>query len=62
MWSAATGDYDEAERELLDDFRRTVPAAERHALHDPGLVLPFANLQNGYRVRKHHGIGGSKLA
>ncbi len=62
VWSAATDDYDAAERELLDDFSRTVPTAERRALHDPSLVLPFANLKNGYGQVKAHGIRGSKLA
>jgi hypothetical protein len=61
VWSAATGDYDAAERELLDGFALTVPAADRRALHDPWLVLPFANLQDGRRVRKQHGIGGAKV-
>lgn len=50
VWSAATDDYDDAEREVLDDFSRTVPAAERRALHDPFLVLPFANLRDGTRA------------
>ena len=58
VWSAATDEYDEAERVLLDDFSRTVPAAERRALHDPALVLPFANLKNGYGQVKAHRIGG----
>ena len=62
VWSAATDDYEEAEREMLDDFSRTVPAAERRALHDPLLVLPFANLKNGRGQVKAHGIRGSKLA
>lgn len=62
VWSAATDDYDEAERELLDDFSRTVPAAESRALGDPSLVLPFANLKNGHGQVKAHGIGGSRLA
>ena len=61
VWSAATNDYDDAERELLDDFPRTVPAAERRALHDPALVLPFANLKDGHGRVKAHGIRGSKL-
>jgi hypothetical protein len=62
VWSAATDDFGRAEEDLLDDFARTVPAAERRALHDPFLVLPFANLQDGRRVRKAHGISGSRLA
>ena len=62
VWSAATDDYDAAEGEMLDDFTRTVPAAERRALHDPSLVLPFANLKNGHGQAKTHGIGGSRPA
>lgn len=61
VWSAATDDFDVAERELLDDFTRTVPAAERRALYDPSPVLPFANLKNGHGQVKAHGIGGAKL-
>ena len=62
VWSAATVNFGRVEEDLIDDFARTVPTAERRALHDPFLVLPFANLQDGRRVRKAHGIGGSKLA
>jgi hypothetical protein len=62
VWSAVTEDFDRLEAELLDDFARTVPAAERRALHDPVLVLPFANLQDGNRARKAHGIGRSRVA
>lgn len=61
MWSAASDDDDDAERELLDDFSRTVPAAERRALYDPFLVLPFASLRDGHGRVKAHGIRGSKL-
>ena len=59
--SAATDDFDAVERELIDDFVPAVPAAERRALYDPWLILPFANLQDGRRVRKLHGIGAAKL-
>lgn len=62
VWSAATDDFDQAERDLLDEFSRTVPAAERRALFDPTLVLPFANLKNGHGKVKAHGILGSRLA
>lgn len=61
LWSAATDDYDAAERELIEDFARTVPAVEAAALQDPFLVLPFANLRDGDRRKKAHGIGSSKL-
>lgn len=61
VWSAATDDYAAAEEALLDDFAATVPVVERRALYDPWLVLPFANLQNGRRVRKVHGIGAAAL-
>lgn len=61
MWSAATDDYDDVERALLDDFPRTVPAAERRALHDHSLLLPFANLKSGHGQVKAHGIQGSRL-
>ena len=61
VWSAAADDYGGAEEDLLDDFSRTVPASERQALHDPWLVLPFANLQDGRGARKAHGIGAATL-
>jgi hypothetical protein len=61
VWSAATDDFHAAEWALLADFARTVPAREAAALHDPFLTLPFANLQDGGRRKKVHGIGGSKL-
>ena len=59
VWSAATDDYDDAERELLDEFSRTVPAAERRT---PRAARPLANLKNGYGQVKAHRIGGSRLA
>ena len=61
VWSAAADDSHAAEWALLADFARTVPAREAAALHDPVLTLPFANLQDGGRRKKVHGIGGSKL-
>jgi hypothetical protein len=61
VWSAATDDFDAVEEDLLDDFARTVPPAERRALHDSERVLPFANLEDGRGLKKRHGIKGSKL-
>jgi hypothetical protein len=61
VWSAATDDFHAAEWALLSDFARTVPAREAAALHDPLLILPFANLQDGGHRKKAHGIGGAKL-
>jgi hypothetical protein len=61
VWAAAADDYDDAEERLLDDFVRTVPLAERRALYDPTLILPFANLEDGRHVRKGHGIRGARL-
>jgi hypothetical protein len=61
VWSAATDDFDAVERKLLDDFRQTVPAAEREVLYDASLILPFANLRDGWMVRKLHGVRASTL-
>lgn len=61
VWSAAAGDFDRIEEELLDDFARTVPYTERRSLHDSSLILPFANLEDGRHRKKTHGIGGSRL-
>jgi hypothetical protein len=61
VWSAATDDFHAAEWALLADFASTVPSREAVALHDPFLILPFANLQDGDRRKKIHGIGGAKL-
>ena len=58
VWWAETDAPEEYEDALLGAFAATVPAEVAAALHDPAVVLPFANLQTADRVRKHHGIAG----
>jgi hypothetical protein len=61
VWWAASDQPDRAEGILLNLFAATVPAEEAERLHDPTLVLPFANLQNERRLRKRHGITGARF-
>jgi hypothetical protein len=61
VWWASTPAFLAAEGQLFTAFAATVPDAEAQALHDPTLVLPFGNLENEHKVRKNHGIRGSKL-
>ncbi len=61
VWWAATDAPEEYEDALLDAFAASVPVDERAALHDPDLVLPFANLRNVTGEAKRHGLSGSVL-
>ncbi len=59
-WSltAATEEYEDA---LLTAFAEGVSAAERAALPDPDVVLPFGNLRRPTGERRASGITGSLL-
>ncbi len=59
VWWAATLAVEESEDALLTAFAETIPAAERAALHDPTVVLPFANLRTATGERKKTGLGNS---
>jgi hypothetical protein len=59
VWAAATDRYVEAEAELLQAFRRRVPDSEAQGLYDPTRVLPFANLEDEWKIPKLHGIRGA---
>ncbi len=54
----AAEEYEDA---LLDAFAAAVPDAERERLHDPDVVLPYANLRRATGERKATGITGSTL-
>lgn len=62
IWWAETDAVEEYEDALLAAFAAAVPPAEAAALHDPSVVLPFANLESPTGARKEHGITGSLLA
>jgi transcription elongation factor GreA len=62
VWWAATTAVEEAEDALLTAFAGTITAAERAALHDPTVVLPFANLRTATGERKKTGLANSLLA
>jgi transcription elongation factor GreA len=62
VWWAETDAPEEYEDALLDAFAAGVPAAVAARLHDPAVVLPFANLKTAEGVRKQHGISGALLA
>ena len=59
VWWAGTTAVEESEDALLTAFAATVPEAERAALHDPTLVLPFANLRTATGERKATGLANS---
>jgi transcription elongation factor GreA len=58
---AETDATEEFEDALLEAFSTSVPAAERAALHDPSVVLPFANPRRPTGERKATGITGASL-
>jgi len=62
VWWAATQAVEEYEDALLSAFAASVPAEERAALPDPGIVLPFANLRRPTGERKPSGLTGSLVA
>ncbi len=62
LWWAETDAAEEYEDALLSAFAEGVPEEVAAALHDPAVVLPFANLQTADGVRKDHGLRGQLLA
>jgi transcription elongation factor GreA len=62
VWWAATDAPEEYEDGLLAAFADGVPAAERAALPDTTVVLPFANLKRPTGERKSTGLSGSLIA
>jgi transcription elongation factor GreA len=61
VWWAETHAPEEYEDALLSAFAAGVAAEAAKALHDPAVVLPFANLQTAFGERKSHGIRGALL-
>ncbi len=61
VWWSLTDATEEYEDALLAAFADGVPAAERAALPDPAVVLPFANLRRPTGERRASGITGSLL-
>lgn len=49
-----------AEQQMLDVFASGVSARARAKLHDPLLLVPFANLERAKGERKQHGIIGAR--
>ena len=62
IWWADTDAPEEYEDALFGAFSAAVPADLASRLHDPAVILPFANLQSADKVRKTHGIAGALLA
>ncbi len=56
VWWAATDAPEETEDALLDAFATGVPAADRAALADPSVVMPWATLRSPSGARRHTGI------
>jgi transcription elongation factor GreA len=62
VWWAPTDASQEYEDAFLGAFAASVPAAERAALHDPAILLPFATLRRPTGERKQTGLTGSLIA
>jgi transcription elongation factor GreA len=62
IWWAPTDATEEYADALLEAFAEGVPAAERSALPDRDVVLPFANLRRPDSQRKATGVTGALLA
>jgi transcription elongation factor GreA len=62
VWWSATNATEEYEDALFDAFAVSVSDAERAALPDREVVLPFANVRRGDGRRKATGLTGSLLA
>lgn len=62
VWWAETDAPEEYEDALMAAFAAAVPAEVAARLHDPAVILPFANLQTADGARKDHGIRGATLA
>jgi transcription elongation factor GreA len=62
IWWSPTDATEEYEDALLEAFAGRVPAAERAALPDREVVLPFANLRRADGQRKATGLTGFLLA
>ncbi|HEX5826819.1 MAG TPA: transcription elongation factor GreA [Candidatus Limnocylindrales bacterium] len=61
VWWATTDAPEEYEDALLDAFAAGVPDAERAALPDPAIVLPWAVLRSPAGARKPTGIANALL-
>jgi transcription elongation factor GreA len=61
VWWTPTAAVEEYEDALLAAFAATIPEAERAALPDRDVVLPFANLRRPTGERKATGLSGSLL-
>ena len=59
IWWTATTAVEEYEDALFTAFAERVPEADRAALPDPEIVLPFANLRRPTGERKPTGLTGS---
>jgi len=62
IWWAPTPAVEEYEDALLGAFAATIPAADRAALHDATVVIPFANLRTVTGERKATGLSHSRAA
>jgi transcription elongation factor GreA len=62
IWWAETDAPEEYEDALLTAFADSVAADAAARLHDPSVVVPFANLETATGERKAHGMSGYLLA
>lgn len=62
VWWAETDAPEEYEDALMSAFAAALPADAVARLHDPAVLLPFANLQTADGAHKDHGLRNSLLA
>jgi len=58
VWWAGTTATEEYEDALISAFAAAVPEVQRDRLHDPTVILPFANLRSVGGEKKAHGLTG----
>ncbi|MDX6584590.1 MAG: transcription elongation factor GreA [Solirubrobacterales bacterium] len=58
VWWATTAATEEYEDALISAFAAAISDADRARLHDPKVVLPFANLRSVGGEKKAHGLTG----
>lgn len=49
------------EKEMIANFGKSISESSQEQLLETGVILPFANLEDGNKIRKSHGLGHMKI-